>query len=218
MAKITSLAELTDVASDDLLVVVDKSDTSMADSGTDKKVKKSNLIKDTVPAGVVDMFAGSTAPSGYLLCDGSAVSRSTYSKLFTAIGTTYGSGDGSTTFNLPNLKGKVAVGLNSADTSFDTLGETGGVKEVTLTSAQSGLVGHNHTQNSHEHSVLGGSGTAGGATVYIFPQGSVTNTFGGTIGKTLPVAGTNNAVSSANASESHTNLQPYIVLNYIIKT
>jgi len=194
MAKITSLAELTDVASDDLLVVVDKSDTSMADSGTDKKVQKSNLIKDTVPAGVVDMFAGSTAPSGYLLCDGSAVSRSTYSKLFTAIGTTYGSGDGSTTFNLPNLKGKVAVGLNSADTSFDTLGETGGEKTHILTVAE--MPNHRHT-------------------VPDFPTKSTGSEWVGAAGTAVK---TSRDSSYVGGGDAHNNLQPYIVFNYIIKT
>ena len=198
--KITELAELTDVASDDLLVVVDKSDTSMADSGTDKKVKKSNLVKDTVPAGVIEMFRGSTAPTGYLLCDGSAVSRTTYSALFTAISTTYGAGDGSTTFNVPNLKGKVAVGLNSSDTSFDALGETGGEKSVTLTAAQSGLPSHRHYAQ-----LTTGTGTPG----YV-SQVSITGNWG-------PDKVIVEDAGPINASSAHTNLQPYIVLNYIIK-
>lgn len=61
-------------------------------------------------AGSIYMFAGSTVPDGLLECDGSAVSRSTYADLFDVIGTTYGAGDGSTTFNLPNLSGRVAIG------------------------------------------------------------------------------------------------------------
>jgi microcystin-dependent protein len=189
---------LTDVASDDLLVVVDKSDTSMADSGTDKKVQKSNLIKDTVPAGVVDMFAGSTAPSGYLLCDGSAVSRTTYSKLFTAIGTTYGAGDGSTTFNVPNLKGKVAVGLDSADTSFDALGETGGEKTHTLSVAEM-------PSHSHSKTVIPKD------TQWVAPSQGWNYSF--TDGTTY----TQNT-DNTGGDGAHNNLQPYIVLNYIIKT
>lgn len=81
-----------------------------------------------LPIGAITEFAGSTAPSGYLLCDGSAISRNDYENLYNVIGVTYGAGDGSTTFNLPNLKGKVPVGLDSSDTDFDTLGETGGSK------------------------------------------------------------------------------------------
>lgn len=65
---------------------------------------------DLVPAGTMQMFAGNTIPAGWLLCDGSAVSRTNYAKLFSAIGTTWGAGDGSTTFNLPNSIGRFAEG------------------------------------------------------------------------------------------------------------
>ena len=71
------------------------------------KVKK---IGSEVPAGIMQMFAGNTIPAGWLLCDGSAVSRTDYAKLFSAIGTTWGAGDGSTTFNLPNSIGRFAEG------------------------------------------------------------------------------------------------------------
>lgn len=74
------------------------------------------------PAGIVMPFAGSTAPQGYLLCDGSAVSRTDYSDLFTAIGTTYGAGDGETTFNVPDLSGRVVLGVSQSH----ALGTTGG--------------------------------------------------------------------------------------------
>lgn len=67
----------------------------------------------TTPAGMVIAFAGSTTPVGYFLCDGSAVSRTTFSALFTALSTTYGSGDGSTTFNLPNMQGLFVRGAGS---------------------------------------------------------------------------------------------------------
>ena len=88
---------------------------------------------DTLPVGAIIPYSGSTIPTNFLLADGSAVSRTTYSELFEAIGTTYGAGNGSTTFNLPNLKGKVPVGRDSSDTSFDVLGETGGEKTHQLT-------------------------------------------------------------------------------------
>lgn len=83
--------------------------------------------------GTIHPYAGSTEPVGALLCDGSAVSRTTYAALFAIIGTTYGAGNGSTTFNLPNLKGRVPVGRDAAQAEFDMLGETGGSKTVTLT-------------------------------------------------------------------------------------
>ena len=73
-----------------------------------------NEIKDTIntntPVGSINLYAGSTAPTGWLICDGSAVSRTTYANLFSVIGTTYGTGDGSTTFNLPNLKRRFPLG------------------------------------------------------------------------------------------------------------
>mgnify|MGYP000350743285 CR=1 FL=1 len=90
----------------------------------------------------------SSAPSGYLLEDGAAVSRTTYAALFAAIGTTYGAGDGSTTFNLPDSRGRTSVN-RSSDTEFDTLGEKYGTKAETLTIAQ--MPSHTHTQNSHTH-------------------------------------------------------------------
>jgi len=156
---------------------------------------KNNTITNTNPSGSIMMYGGSTAPSGYLLCDGSAVSRTTYADLFTAIGTTYGTGDGSTTFNVPNVKGKVPVGRDSGDTSFDTLGETGGEKSHTLTVTE--MPSHNHSLPTYYFTAEGaynvwgsnGTGTAGGA---------VTGYTGG--------------------GGAHNNLQPYIVFNYIIKT
>lgn len=80
---------------------------------------------DAVPIGSIQAFAGSTIPTGWLLCDGSAISRTTYSELFTAIGNAYGDGDGSTTFNLPNLKTRVPVGYDSSDAHFYPIGKTG---------------------------------------------------------------------------------------------
>ena len=71
---------------------------------TDEKIQY--IYNNMIPVGIVQAFAGTTTPQGWLLCDGSAVSRTTYAKLFSVIGTTYGSGNGSTTFNLPNLVDK----------------------------------------------------------------------------------------------------------------
>ena len=100
--------------------------------------------------GVIVMWPkGDSIPAGYLLCDGTAVSRTTYAALFAAIGTSEGVGDGSTTFNLPNLKGKMVVGQDPADGSFDVVGETGGAKTHTV--ANGNLPGHTHTVSDHVH-------------------------------------------------------------------
>ena len=78
--------------------------------------KIKSLAYDGVPTGTVLSFAGNTAPSNYLLCDGSAVSRITYADLFNVIGTTYGAGDGSSTFNLPNLVDRFVEGGSASGT------------------------------------------------------------------------------------------------------
>lgn len=96
-------------------------------------------------AGSIYMFAGSTVPDGLLECDGSAVSRSTYADLFDVIGTTYGAGDGSTTFNLPNLSGRVAIGSSVEH----LLGTSGGSEAVSLTSNQ--IPSHSHEVPTHGH-------------------------------------------------------------------
>ena len=152
----------------------------------------SSSISSAVPAGVIAQFGGSTAPTGWKLCDGTAYSRTvTYDTLFAAIGTTYGAGDGSTTFNVPNLKGKVPVGLDDSQSEFNLLGETGGAKTHTLITAEI---------PSHSHSSLQ-LGNAGGSTG-------------------LPVTGTvttDTTTGSTGGGGAHNNLQPYIVVNYIIK-
>lgn len=83
-------------------------------------------VSDTLPIGAVVEWYANNIPNNWLVCNGQAVSRENYSELFGIIGTQYGSGDGSTTFNLPNLKGRVPVGLDPDDTDFNSLGKIGG--------------------------------------------------------------------------------------------
>jgi microcystin-dependent protein len=156
---------------------------------SDKSATVTKLNSSGIPTGVATLYYGSTVPTGYLLCDGSAVSRTTYSTLFSVIGTTYGAGDGSTTFNIPDLRGRVPVGKDSSQTEFDTLGETGGAKTHQLTIAE--MPAHTHT----------GGGTSvklGAVSAFIMDGSGNTGSTGG--------------------DGAHNNLQPYQVTNYIIKT
>jgi microcystin-dependent protein len=109
-----------------------------------------------LPTGSIQGFAGTSAPSGWLICDGTAISRTTYSVLWGVIGTTYGAGDGSTTFNLPDLRGRVPVGYSSGGAAeVNTLGNNDGV------AANLRTISHHHTWTTH-----GGGGsvyTTGGA-------------------------------------------------------
>jgi microcystin-dependent protein len=159
-------------------------------------------IANGAPAGSTVLWPTNTAPAGWLLADGSAVSRTTYASLFAVIGTTYGSGDGSTTFNLPNLKGRVAVGRDAGQTEFDVLGETGGEKAVTLTEAQ---------MPSHSHNMYGGQT---GQNLPLTNTGNVWTKF---LGNTMYKLPGDPTMTSTGGGQAHNNLQPYIVLNYIIK-
>jgi microcystin-dependent protein len=91
---------------------------------------------DTLPLGAMIPFPGGTIPDNYLLCDGSAVSRTTYALLFNVIGTTYGPGDGSTTFNLPDMRSRTLVGVDTRDSDLNAVGKTYGEKTHTLTQNQ----------------------------------------------------------------------------------
>ena len=196
----------------------------------------------SMPSGSIIAFAGSSAPTGFLFCDGSAISRSTYATLFSAISTTYGIGDGSNTFNLPDLRERVIAGKASSASlltsgvsgiTSTTLGNTGGAEGITLTSAQSGLPAHNHslTMNPHTHTFTGtphshtgvndasapaflGSGLTAGVTN---SQSTDPATAGGT-NSTETTTGTIGNNTAVDASSAHANVQPTIILNYCIKT
>jgi microcystin-dependent protein len=105
---------------------------------------KGLTISDLVPPGVIWEHAGLVVPTGWLLCDGSAVSRSQYPNLFRAIGVQHGAGNGSTTFNLPNRKGVVGVGQDTGQTEFAAMAQGGGYKDKT--------VSHTHDLQNHSHS------------------------------------------------------------------
>jgi microcystin-dependent protein len=191
------------------------------------------------PVGRMAPFAGNTAPAGWLLCDGAAVSRTQYPQLFAAIGISYGAGNGSSTFGLPNARGRVLVGRDAGQTEFDTLGETGGAKTHTLTAEE--MPTHTHTQNSHNHSqnahnhgqnahshqmrgpVWRESGyNVAGATGSGMPlsvdQGMRT---AAEVAINQAATASNNATTATNqnagGNQAHNNLQPYLVTQYIIR-
>lgn len=151
---------------------------------------------DTLPIGAIMPFGSDTLPENWLLCNGQAVSRTDYQELFNTIGTTYGSGDGFTTFNLPDLQGKIPVGKDENDEDFDTLGNTGGEKEHTLTINE--MPNHSHMLQLRSYESASGTGQWHA-------------TYNGNESQS------NVGSWETGGSQAHNILQPYIVQNYIIK-
>jgi microcystin-dependent protein len=176
-----------------------------------------------VPTGVLYPYAGSSAPSGYLLCNGTAISRTTYSALFSIIGTTYGVGDGLTTFNLPNMLGRIPVGIDAGQTEFNAAGVTGGEKTHILTvtempSHTHTQSPHNHTQAAHTHNIKSNSGS-GATWPGMPPSGPTFVGNSGILDSQTPFINSTTATNNNTGGDgAHNNLQPYLALNYIIKT
>lgn len=175
-----------------------------------------------VPTGTVSMFAGSTAPTGYLLCQGQAVSRTTYSALFSVIGTTYGSGNGSTTFNLPNLQGRFPLGKSSSH----ALASTGGAETVTLSTNE--IPSHTHGNKSltgtfRAYGDTGSVGLSGDGTVAVSGIVSTNGTldwgpsYEQRTGYGVKIDASHEHTSIGGGA-AHDNMPPYQTVNYIIKT
>lgn len=169
--------------------------------GINKKTRAENVgiggeaTGDTLPIGATIEWYSDIIPENWLLCNGQAVSRTDYPELFNVLGTKYGTGDGSTTFNLPDLKGKVAVGKDKNDIDFDVLGKTGGEKEHTLTIAE--IPSHTHGINNLKRATLNYNGDA-----------------------SIPSDGSSEWTPQTQATgggQPHNNKQPYLVCNFIIK-
>lgn len=173
-----------------------------------------------VPSGVVMPFAGATAPSGWLLCEGALVSRTTYANLFAAISTAHGSGDGSTTFALPNyagrfLRGRANGSANDPDRASRTAAATGGSTGDAVGSVQAnaaarpttGFTGTAATGGSHEHRLSAASGTLNVAIANSFVATGSANSLG-TYGGSLPGGWTELRAGSnfngIDSSHSHT--------------
>ena len=202
-----------------------------------------------VPPGVIWQWGGTNTPAGFLICNGAAVSRTAYAALYVNIGTVYGIGDGSSTFNLPNLQGRVPVGRNTGDSNFASLAQSGGEDAHTLSLNEMPTHGHNISdpghnhglndpghghimyqpnstcatgQGANNHSCLISNGgynsdnnmTANSSGYSATPMFVYNNSTG--IGLSGAYTGIN-ATNSSGAGQAHNNLQPYLVMYYIIK-
>ena len=180
---------------------------------------------DLCPVGSIIMYGAAAAPTNWLLCDGSAVNRTTYADLFSAIGTTYGAGNGSSTFNVPNLQGVFPAGYDGG--SSYALAATGGATTdtPTLSGTNAGTTLTSSQIPAHTH---------GGVTTG-WPSGSWTGGTGATqtaidaSGLSVASGSVNLSLENTGGGSSHTHtwtgtssavdiLPPYLVFNYIIKT
>jgi microcystin-dependent protein len=158
----------------------------------------------SMPTGAIIPWSVTVAPSGYLTCDGTAVSRTTYSALFAIVSSLYGSGDGSSTFNVPDLRGKFMAGydagtsvLTSVTTGMiegNVIGNSGGTQAVTLAIAQ--MPAHTHSV-----SVVDGGGSAIGIDIV-----------------NDAAAGTDRTTGSTGGGGAHSNIPPALIVNFVIKT
>jgi microcystin-dependent protein len=200
------------------------------------------ITMTTEPAGIIKVDAGATVPDFHLVCDGSVVDRTgIYAALFARIGTQYNTGgESGAQFRLPNLKGKVVVGVNAAESEFNDLGETGGEKSLVLTEAE--MPSHEHSGNTGDDTPDHGHGTDVTSTDGIHAHamhlvddpmasgGLTTKSYTAAAGDMTDAAGAHNhsvtvgaadsrhhhPISTAGSDAAHNNLQPYIALNYII--
>lgn len=188
------------------------------------------LIEDPNPIGSVLQWTTNTPPSKWLICDGSAVLRTTYEDLFGVIGETYGAGDGTTTFNLPDLRARVPIGkgtnsdANNLSAAFNTLGSSEYVVnnetlqgEYQHTLLESEMPQHHHfavvdgtvSENGDVTSsnAISENATQSGSSYQSYRMRPATTSTFGTVGRT----------SQTGSGDPHANVQPFIVLNYIIK-
>lgn len=175
------------------------------------------------PTGQITEFGGTTAPTGYLLCDGSEVSKTTFAALFAVIGTAFDNSPAGGNFNVPDLRGRVGIGLDnlggsSADrmvhANADTLGGAAGAETHTLVTGE--LASHNHIQNAHNH------GTSGPNPNFITFKGGggVSNPAGGVDQFGSPSVTGNRTPTNqvAGGGGAHRNDQPWLAVSKIIKT
>lgn len=184
-------------------------------SGTPVQITQGDSVTSPssplVPAGVIWPYGGSSAPTGFLMCDGSEASEVTYADLFAILGTSFNLGtETAGNFRLPDMRGRVPMGAGAYTDSVSgalvrTLGQKVGAAAHTLTTAE--MPSHTHTDAGHTHTFP--SGGAGGAN---YP--ALTNGNGSTVTTTTSYASLNNT----GGGGTHNNMQPSLGVNYIIKT
>lgn len=185
--------------------------TKIQDGAVTAAKLDANALVGAVPIGSVTAYAASSAPSGWLICNGQAVSRTTYAGLFAVIGTTYGNGNGTSTFNVPNLNGRVIVGLDPSDADFNALNDQFGSKTHTLTVGE--LPSHSHGPGTDTLNRT----VTGFAHYQLLPPGQTgsdayaLNNSGGFLARSATSTG------NTGSGQSHNNVQPSLVLYYIIK-
>ncbi len=166
-----------------------------------------------IPTATIVPWSSASVPSGFLECNGAAVSRTTYAALFAIVGTTYGAGDGSSTFGLPNLQDNVAVGKSNNK----ALASTGGANTVTSTGNVAGSTANATLSTaqlaSHNHNV--GAGVNSGNPPGARPEAAISNT---TTGSTGSGTGHQHNMSATFTGDSTSVVQPYLTIIYIIKT
>jgi microcystin-dependent protein len=182
----------------------------------------SAAVSVLMPTASLMPYAGTSAPTGYFLCDGSAKSRTTHSALFGVIGTTYGAGDGSTTFNIPDLRGRVIAGLDSDSGGFADRLTTASAANINgrVLGANNGNPGDTDrgTNGSQEHLLTEAQMPAHTHTYSESSNGPAASGVGGGFSPATAVGRQEANSGSTGGGSAHNNVQPTIILNYIIKT
>jgi len=167
-----------------------------------------------IPTATIVPWSDSSVPTGFLECNGAAVSRSTYSALFAIIGTTYGAGDGASTFNVPDLQDNVALGKSGTK----ALASTGGANTV----ASTGNIGGSTANATLSTAQLASHSHSGAGTAWTFFPNFGTPSPRGRTGNTTANAGSGTGhshnMSATFSGDSTSVLQPYVAVIYIIKT
>ena len=171
--------------------------SSVSNSNSSNISEENTISDDSVPIGTINIWSADVAPEGWMLCDGSEINREEYVDLFTLIGINYGAGDGVTTFNVPNLSGRIPVGLDENASNISNgqqLGNSGGEELHTLTIDE---------MPSHAHGIGGSSSVPGGSYQYTNPNDNASNL--------------NQYSQPQGGDQPHNNMPPYLITNYIIK-